>query len=221
MEDNAVNYLWGILIGYAFGCIQTSYVTGLILKKVDIRNYGSGNAGATNAYRVFGPWFGTFCLVIDILKGVGAVLISKFCLEDTTLLLLVTGLGVIFGHNYPFYMKFKGGKGIAASLGIFLAIDYRAFFLAGIPALILLATTRYMSVASLTYSALLIVFMAVFHYNDPNGIYIILLTAVFTALAFWRHRENLKRLKNGTENKLGKKKKKEEPESNDSDKRSE
>lgn len=201
-----MNYLWGILIGYAFGCIQTSYIVGLLVKKTDIRNYGSGNAGATNAFRVFGAKLGTFCLIVDILKGIVAVLIAKYCLENNILLLLITGFAVIMGHNYPFYMKFKGGKGIAASLGIFLAIDYRAFFLAGIPALILLATTRYMSVASLSFSALLVVFMGLFYYNQPNGVYIILMTAVFCVLAFWRHRENLKRLANGTENKLGKKK---------------
>ncbi|MEG1243793.1 MAG: glycerol-3-phosphate acyltransferase, partial [Oscillospiraceae bacterium] len=85
--------------------------------------------------------------------------------------------------------------------------DYRAFLLAGIPALILLAATRYMSLASLSYSALLIVAMGIFHYSEPNSVLIILMTVVYALLAFWRHRENIKRLIKGTESKLGKKKK--------------
>jgi len=201
-----MNYFICILLGYAIGCFQTSYIVGQLVKKVDIRDHGSGNAGATNAIRVFGTGLGLFCLVVDALKGIAAVFLLKHFFDDSTLLLLATGFGVILGHNYPFYMNFKGGKGIAASLGIFLAIDYRAFLLAGIPSLILLAVTKYMSLASLSYSFFLIVFMAVFYYNQPQGIFIILVTAIYAALAFWRHRENLKRLVNGTERKIGKKK---------------
>lgn len=201
-----MNYLYCILIGYAFGCIQTSYLVGKWFKKIDIRNYGSGNAGATNAFRVYGKGLGTFCLVFDALKGVAAVLIARFCFQNSVLLMLITGFAVIIGHNFPFYMNFKGGKGIAASLGIFLVIDYRVFFIAGVIPLILLATLRYMSVASLSFSVLLIVVIGIFYRNDPNILYIVLITAAYSALAFWQHRENLKRLLKGTESKLGKKK---------------
>lgn len=201
-----MNYLLCLLIGYVFGCLQTSYIIGKLIKKVDIRNFGSGNSGATNAIRVFGKKLGMFCLIMDALKGVAAISVARYCLDGTTLLLLITGFGVILGHNYPFYMNFKGGKGIAASLGIFLAIDYRVFFLAGIPSLIFLAMTKYMSLASLSYSLLLLLFMGVFYYNQPQGILIILSTAVFTALAFWRHKDNIKRLASGTERRIGKSK---------------
>lgn len=201
-----MNYLLCLLIGYVFGCLQTSYIIGKLIKKVDIRDFGSGNSGATNAIRVFGKKLGMFCLIMDALKGVAAISVARYCLDGTTLLLLITGFGVILGHNYPFYMNFKGGKGIAASLGIFLAIDYRVFFLAGIPSLIFLAMTKYMSLASLSYSLLLLLFMGVFYYNQPQGILIILSTAVFTALAFWRHKDNIKRLASGTERRIGKSK---------------
>lgn len=201
-----MNYLLCLLVGYVFGCLQTSYIIGKLIKKVDIRNFGSGNSGATNAIRVFGKKLGMFCLIMDALKGVAAISVARYCLDGTTLLLLITGFGVILGHNYPFYMNFKGGKGIAASLGIFLAIDYRVFFLAGIPSLIFLAMTKYMSLASLSYSLLLLLFMGVFYYNQPQGILIILSTAVFTALAFWRHKDNIKRLASGTERRIGKSK---------------
>ncbi len=203
-----MNYLLCLLIGYVFGCLQTSYIIGKLIKKVDIRDFGSGNSGATNAIRVFGKNLGMFCLIMDALKGVAAISVARYCLDGTTLLLLVTGFGVILGHNYPFYMNFKGGKGIAASLGIFLAIDYRVFFLAGIPSLIFLAMTKYMSLASLSYSLLLLLFMGVFYYNQPQGILIILSTAVFTALAFWRHKDNIKRLASGTERRISKNKNK-------------
>ncbi|MFY9199006.1 MAG: glycerol-3-phosphate 1-O-acyltransferase PlsY [Acutalibacteraceae bacterium] len=203
-----MNYLLCLLIGYVFGCLQTSYIIGKLVKKVDIRDFGSGNSGATNAIRVFGKNLGMFCLIMDALKGVAAISVARYCLDGTTLLLLVTGFGVILGHNYPFYMNFKGGKGIAASLGIFLAIDYRVFFLAGIPSLIFLAMTKYMSLASLSYSLLLLLFMGVFYYNQPQGILIILSTAVFTALAFWRHKDNIKRLASGTERRISKNKNK-------------
>ena len=201
-----MNYLLCLLVGYVFGCLQTSYIIGKLIKKVDIRDFGSGNSGATNAIRVFGKKLGMFCLIMDALKGVAAISVARYCLDGTTLLLLITGFGVILGHNYPFYMNFKGGKGIAASLGIFLAIDYRVFFLAGIPSLIFLAMTKYMSLASLSYSLLLLLFMGVFYYNQPQGILIILSTAVFTALAFWRHKDNIKRLASGTERRIGKSK---------------
>lgn len=202
-----MNYLYCILIGYAFGCIQSSYLAGKIFKKIDIRDFGSGNAGATNAFRVFGKKLGTACLVLDALKGIVAVLIAKYCFDDANiLLLLITGFAVVLGHNFPFYMKFKGGKGIAASLGIFLAIDYRVFLIAGIIPLIILISTKYMSIASLTLSVLLVVFMGIFYRSDPNIIYIVLMTFVFAVLAFWQHRSNIKRLLNGTENKIGAKK---------------
>jgi glycerol-3-phosphate acyltransferase PlsY len=208
MEGKTMNYLLCLLIGYVFGCLQTSYIIGKLVKKVDIRDFGSGNSGATNAIRVFGKNLGMFCLIMDALKGVAAISVARYCLDGTTLLLLVTGFGVILGHNYPFYMNFKGGKGIAASLGIFIAIDYRVFFLAGIPSLIFLAMTKYMSLASLSYSLLLLLFMGVFYYNQPQGILIILSTAVFTALAFWRHKDNIKRLASGTERRISKNKNK-------------
>lgn len=209
MENlTALNIILCIFVGYLFGCIQTSYIVGKILKKIDIRDYGSGNAGATNAVRVFGSKIGIFCLIIDALKGAAALLIiaSIFGIDDK-ILLLITGLGAIFGHNYPFYMHFKGGKGIATMLGIFAVVDWRVFLLSFIPALIILVITRYMSLTSLLYSLLLLIFMIVFYYNADNSLIIILLTFVFTALAFWRHRANIKRLLNGTESKFNLKQK--------------
>ena len=102
-------------------------------------------------------------------------------------------------------MKFKGGKGVAATLGVVAAVDFRLLLLAGIPALILLLTLKYMSVASLTFVLLLPIVTAIFYLKEPHGVEMVLLTLFFTVSAFWRHRSNLVRLVRGTEVKMGQK----------------
>ena len=195
-----------IIIGYALGCIQTAYIIGKLYKKIDIRNYGSGNAGATNAMRVLGMRIGVLTLAVDALKAILAVVVTALIFGyDNKYLLLYAGIGVVLGHNYPFYMKFKGGKGVAATLGVVAAVDFRLLLLAGIPALILLLTLKYMSVASLTFVLLLPIVTAIFYLKEPHGVEMVLLTLFFTVSAFWRHRSNLVRLVRGTEVKLGQK----------------
>ena len=195
-----------IIIGYVLGCIQTAYIIGKLYKKIDIRDYGSGNAGATNAMRVLGMRIGVLTLAVDALKAILAVVVTALIFGyDNKYLLLYAGIGVVLGHNYPFYMKFKGGKGVAATLGIVAAVDFRLLLLAGIPALILLLTLKYMSVASLTFVLLLPIVAAIFYLKEPHGVEVTLLTLFFTVSAFWRHRGNLVRLVRGTEVKMGQK----------------
>lgn len=193
-------------IGYLFGCLQFAYILGKILKGIDIRQYGSGNAGTTNAIRVLGTKIGITTLVLDILKAVAAlVVIALLWGYEQKQLLLWGGVGVVLGHNYPFYMQFKGGKGVAATIGIFLAADIRLLLIAGIPALILLAVTKYMSLASLTYMLLLVIVTAVFYIGQPHGIEITSLATCLALSGFWRHRGNIKRLIHGEEVKMGQK----------------
>lgn len=195
-----------VLIGYAFGCLQFAYILGKVLKGIDIRKYGSGNAGTTNAIRVLGTKIGITTLVLDIFKAVAALLIIALLWGyDQKQLLLWGGIGVVLGHNYPFYMQFKGGKGVAATIGIFLATDIRLLLLAGVPALILLAITKYMSLASLTYMLLLVVVSAIFYIGTPIGLEVIILATVLSISGFWRHRGNIKRLIRGEEVKMGQK----------------
>lgn len=195
-----------VVIGYAFGCLQFAYILGKLLRGIDIRQYGSGNSGTTNAIRVLGTKIGITTLVLDILKAVAAlVVIALVWGYDQKQLLLWGGIGVVLGHNYPFYMQFKGGKGVAATIGIFLAADIRLLLIAGIPALILLAVTKYMSLASLTYMFLLVITTAVFYLKTPHGIEILLLAAALALSGFWRHRSNIKRLLHGQEVKMGQK----------------
>ncbi|MBQ7050890.1 MAG: glycerol-3-phosphate 1-O-acyltransferase PlsY [Firmicutes bacterium] len=195
-----------VLIGYGFGCLQSAYILGKILKGVDIRKYGSGNAGTTNAIRVLGTKIGITTLVLDIVKAVAAlVVIALLWGYDQKQLLLWGGIGVVLGHNYPFYMQFKGGKGVAATIGIFLATDIRLLVLAGVPALIILATTKYMSLASLSYMLLLVVVSAIFYIGTPIGLEVLALVIALSISGFWRHRGNIKRLIRGEEVKMGQK----------------
>ena len=195
-----------VLIGYGLGCLQFAYILGHLIKGIDIRKYGSGNSGTTNAIRVLGTKIGITTLVLDIIKAVVAlVIIALIWGYDQKQLLLWGGIGAVLGHNYPFYMQFKGGKGVAATIGIFLAADIRLLVLAGVPALIILATTKYMSLASLTYMLLLVVTTVIFYVGTPIGIEVILLVLVLSVSGFWRHRSNIKRLIRGEEVKMGQK----------------
>ena len=200
-----------LVIGYVFGLFQTAYIYGR-LHGIDIRNYGSGNAGTTNTLRVFGTKAGLLVLVGDIMKCILAVVVTGVIFGSSHtdmiyLLKMYTAAGAIIGHNFPFYLKFKGGKGIAATAGLILSFHpylipmglslfFGAFFI-----------THYVSLGSLlVYAGFMIETvilgqMGVFGMTQPrlNEMYVIL--ALLTAMAFWKHRENIKRLLSGTERK--------------------
>lgn len=198
--------LWCILLGYLFGCIQTAYIVGKLTRHIDIRDYGSGNSGATNAIRVLGTRVGLACMAGDILKGVAAMIVASMIFGyDQKHLLLFTGVGAVLGHNFPFYMGFRGGKGVAVTIGIMACMDWRILLIAGVPALLVLAATRYMSMASLLFVTIFPLCTAVFYLGQPNGTEILLLSLFFTAMIYWRHRANIKRLISGTERKMGQK----------------
>ena len=208
-----------ILIGYVFGLFQTSFFYGK-MKGIDIREHGSGNAGTTNTIRVLGTKAGLLVLAGDILKCILAILLCGALFDashpqEVYLLKLYAAAGAILGHNFPFYLHFKGGKGIAATAGLILA--FHPYF---IPVGVILffgafLTTHYVSLGSLlVYAGLMIQMvicgqMGLFHVPQAilNEMYI--LTALLTALAYYKHRENIVRLVKGQERKtyLTKKKK--------------
>jgi glycerol-3-phosphate acyltransferase PlsY len=196
-------YIVCMLVSYLLGCFQSAYILGKLFKKIDIRDYGSGNSGTTNALRVLGPWGGAAVLLLDMGKGVLAVYISILLFTRANMVMMLTaGLCCVLGHNYPFYMKFRGGKGIASSLGIFLMINPLAFGIAAIPSAIALVCSRTISIASLTFMFSIMLTMLVLYIGDPNLILIFLLTACYTMIAFVRHRANLKRIVDHKEPKL-------------------
>ena len=201
-----------LAIGYVFGIFQTGYFYGKT-KNVDIRQYGSGNAGTTNTLRTLGWKAGVITFIGDCLKCVFAVLLTRIIFgadhELISLLSMYTGAGVVLGHNYPFYMNFKGGKGIAATAGLILTTHPIMFLIVASIFAAIVLTTRYVSLGSIVimivYVIEVIVFgtMGGFHLNPPY-IYEIYAVAVFLSImAIYRHRENVKRLLSGTENKFG------------------
>lgn len=200
-----------VIIGYVFGMFQTAFFYGK-MHGIDIREHGSGNAGTTNTLRVLGTKAGLIVFAGDVLKCIVAILICGLIFAgshptEVYLLKLYTAAGAILGHNYPFYLKFKGGKGIAATAGLILSF-HPHFILVG---LILFfgtfLTTHYVSLGSLLIYTGLMIQMVVygelgfFGVERSVRIEMYLVTAFLTVLAFYKHRENIKRLIKGNERK--------------------
>ena len=203
-----------LIIGYFIGNIETGYIFGK-LNKMDIRNYGSGNAGATNTLRVLGPKAGLIVFFGDFCKSLIPCLVVRYIFRDNVSLsyvyMLYIGLGVVLGHNFPFYLGFKGGKGVASTAGIIMALDYRIAFVCLAVFILIVAITRYVSLASIV---VMIIFIGMSHmlvktsYGFTDGsspMEFRLLIVIIGFLSIFMHRANIKRLLNGTENKIGKK----------------
>jgi glycerol-3-phosphate acyltransferase PlsY len=194
-----------ILVGYLCGSVSTGYLIGK-LHHVDIRNYGSGNAGATNASRTLGKKAGIIVLLGDLLKVfIPAWLVHYviFSGEDyATLLCEITGFAGVLGHNYPFWLHFKGGKGVASTGGAMVATDWRVLlYLPGFFFLVWL--TGYVSLGSLYILAFYPVYLAITRYGEPYYAAMVITACIFTASGFFTHRANIKRILNGTERKFG------------------
>lgn len=200
-----VNIIICLAVGYLSGCISTGLIISKIYK-VDIRKYGSGNLGMTNALRTLGPKAGIMTFAGDYLKAVIPILLVRFVIfpdaENIQLLALYCGLGTVLGHNFPVWLKFKGGKGISATAGVISAVDPLAIPF-GLPLfIVIIAITRYMSLGSLFVAVYIPVWITI---RFPGDIHMLAVALVFTVLAFIRHKSNIKRLINGTENKIGNK----------------
>ena len=208
-----------LLIGYAFGLIQTGYIYGK-MKGVDIRKEGSGNAGSTNALRTMGIKAGLVTLLGDCFKCVFAVvtvylIYGKTYADIFPLLAMYAGMGAVLGHNYPFYLNFKGGKGIAATAGLILSTSNVWMVLICLFAFLgIVAVTRYVSLGSLAVVIIYLIEVVVYGQMGGFGVKLPYLyemygIAAFLMLsAFYKHKANIVRLMNGTENKIsiGKKK---------------
>jgi len=186
-----------IIIGaYLLGSIPT----GLLLARaagVDIRTTGSGNIGATNVYRTLGRSVGILTLLGDCLKGLIPVLVARH-LEMGDALIAAAGTAAFLGHVYTIFLGFKGGKGVATALGVFLGVSPASVGIALIIFIVIVATTRYISLGSITAAAAM-PFIITFLDRRPL---IIAMTAVIALLVIWKHRENISRLREGTESKF-------------------
>jgi len=194
-----------IVIGYFIGCIQSAYIVGKIWH-VDIRKHGSGNLGTTNALRVLGKKAGLITFVCDVLKAVLAFVLCWNVFGKDYVLGIYACLGVILGHDFPFYLGFKGGKGIAATIGMGLCMVSTispVYWLSAITGIGGLLIKGYVSMGSMMFIVMLPVLSAVI----KTDIEVTLITAFLAALAIYQHRANIKRIVAGNENTLFKKKK--------------
>jgi glycerol-3-phosphate acyltransferase PlsY len=200
--------------GYGVGLIQTSYIYGKI-KGMDIREYGSGNAGTTNALRVLGKKAGLIVFIGDFFKGIIAcslthIILGQLGVENIYMFVLYTGFGVVLGHNFPFYMQFKGGKGIAATSGMIVGLwDWRIVLILLAAFILSVVITKYVSVGSIVevigFFILYTIFAVKGDYNFASNaklIESIVVALIISGMAVFRHRQNIKRLIDGTENKL-------------------
>jgi len=196
--------IYAVLIGYAFGLFQTAYIIGR-LKGIDIREHGSKNAGTSNANRVLGSKAGAIVFISDILKTVLAFVVASLIFDEGALFTdyvlpgVYAGLGAVLGHNFPFYLKFKGGKGIACTLAIILMVDWRIALITFATGFILILLFRYTSLASLTMVLMGAVLMFVFRYHWEA----VAVSFGLVVMAWFLHHENIKRLLSGTERKFG------------------
>jgi len=207
--------LYCLLIGYALGCIQTAYIVGRIMG-VDIRKHGSGNLGTTNSIRVLGKRAGGIVLFFDAIKAAAAFAIGMalfgesgvnwfmpgFTAPSAVLPGLYAGLGAVLGHNFPLYLRMKGGKGFAATLGLMLLMDWRPAIIVYAVGLITIILTKYISLAALIITLLFPIVLIAFGY----GWEAIMIALVLGVMLWILHRGNIRRLLSGTERKLSLKK---------------
>ncbi len=197
-----------VLAGYLVGSIPTGYLVGKA-KGIDLRKEGSGNIGATNALRVLGKKAGILVLLIDLLKGVAGCYLGIFTPQLLGMpaeeiqtkhyaLMLAGGISAVIGHTFTCWLKFKGGKGVATTAGVFLAIVPEALIVCLIIFLITVFISHYVSLASILAAIALVPLVYFFHHD----IGFTLFTALIAVLVIYRHRANIKRLINGTENKI-------------------
>ncbi len=199
------------MIGYVFGLFQTAYLYGK-LHGIDIRNYGSGNAGTTNTLRTLGTKAGLIVLLGDIMKCILAIVLTNMLFQNSHpdeiyLLKIYAAAGAILGHNFPFYLHFKGGKGIAATAGMILSFHPWLIPMGVILFFGTFFTTHYVSLGSLlVYAGFMIELvvmgqMGIFGMPQAalNEMYVV--AAFLTVMAYYKHKDNIKRLLGGTERK--------------------
>lgn len=207
LEDDMREILLSVLvagIAYLLGCFSTG-ITISRLQGVDIRNAGSKNTGASNVLRVMGLKSGAITFAGDCLKAILAVVAGRLILPGATFGverfgMMLGGLFAVLGHNWPVFYGFKGGKGVACSAAVVFLVDPLWGGIAIAVCITVIALTRYISLGSMTLLFTYMVLMCIAHWGERV---MCLFTVVLFALCVWRHRANIQRLKNGTENKIG------------------
>ena len=200
MAGNALATLLAVLGGYLLGSIPFGLLLAKLFGGTDVRQHGSGNIGATNVSRVVGPVAGILTLLLDAAKGAAAVFLAGRFTGHAAAPLIFAGIGALLGHCFPVWLKFKGGKGVATALGVYIALCPLAALAAFILFLLVVIFWRYVSLGSLSAAAampLLIYFVWAPGHAPPLSI--ILGTLFASALIFYKHDANLQRLVDGDE----------------------
>jgi len=201
-----LNLILSLLLAYLIGSIPTSFIFARLLKKTDIRKYGSGNVGATNVFRVVGKVPAVIVLIMDMLKGYAAVVFLPEIFMNNAidaalgleLYRILLGLSVISGHVWTVFLKFKGGKGVATAAGVLIAIAPKVIAGSASVWVLVFIAFRIVSVASITASIFLPVFALMFYSSTPLTLFTVLLCIFGT----YKHKSNIQRLVRGEEKKL-------------------
>jgi glycerol-3-phosphate acyltransferase PlsY len=196
-----ISVLAWLLAGYLMGSCPTGFILVKLMIGEDIRNFGSGNIGATNVGRVLGKRWAVLTAVVDMLKGGAAVLLAILAGQSSPVLLSMIGIAGVLGHDFPVWLNFKGGKGVATTFGVFA---FYGFFnplpviIGGIAWVLIRESTRVVSLASMVSLLSAALLMPLFKMDRAyylSGLFLV-------ALTVWRHRDNIKRIISGTENKV-------------------
>lgn len=197
-----IKYILLSLLAYFSGSIPSGVWIGKTFKGIDIRTVGSKNSGATNAYRNLGAVYGIMTLVIDALKGYLPLLIASK-MEVSEKYIVVIGLIAILGHSFSCFLNFKGGKGVATSLGVFLFLAPKAIGIATLGFLIVVFFTRYVSLSSITAAIILPIMTMILPAKDGVDKFTLSILSVFIGVfVIYKHKTNITRLLNGTESKI-------------------
>ena len=203
-------YIIVAVLAYAIGSINFSVLISRKMAGFDVREKGSGNAGTTNVLRAVGLKAAIITLICDVLKGIIAVLLAFWIgnmsqTADKALLIQIAGILVVVGHTFPIFFEFRGGKGIATALGVLLITNWKIGLICLVFAVVLIAITRMVSVGSMSAAVLfpvLTLFIGDNFIVTQVGIKYFIYSLILAAFVIFNHRENIKRIMNGTENKI-------------------
>ncbi|KAF5072566.1 glycerol-3-phosphate 1-O-acyltransferase PlsY [Acetobacterium wieringae] len=190
-----------VVAAYLIGNLNFAYILVKFLKNEDVRNYGSGNAGTTNVLRVMGKNVAIPVFLLDALKGTLVVLVGRYALNVDEVFLVLGGIAVVAGHNWPVFLQFRGGKGTATSLGVFLVYDWEVAVIAIMIGLIVLAIWKMVSLTSMVGMTMLPIFTLLFGRSVAE----IVFAFVLCLFSIYQHRKNIGRIIQGKESKLGQK----------------
>lgn len=192
-----------LLLAYVIGSIPSGLWVGKLFYNIDIRQHGSGNLGGTNTFRTLGKKAGLAVTIMDILKGTAATLLGTLAIfESAPIHPLILGILAVVGHMYPIFAGFKGGKAVATSGGILLGYNWPIFVILVVGFFIILKITKMVSLTSMILAIIALIYSIVYYFTVEKDWPLIAIVTLLAVFIFYRHRANIKRIKDGTEPKV-------------------